>query len=89
MHDEHAERAVAVGGGMVGPGDAFHVAIPSAPGCGLSGPAHPLGWDTGRVVQAWTRTSPAAGAGSGRVSDLPHVQLPVAVTRGTRWPCRG
>jgi hypothetical protein len=141
MHDEHGERAVAVGGGMAGPGHAFHVVIPSIPGCGLSGPAYQLGWDTGRVVQAWTElvrslgctryiaqgaaaTGPQAGREDpahadpldrirpGRslrrhgeaqalrqrrvdirphvaFSGWPHIQLPVAVTRGMRWPCRG
>jgi hypothetical protein len=32
MHDEHGERAVASGGGMDGPGDAFCVVISSIPG---------------------------------------------------------
>jgi hypothetical protein len=54
MHDEHGERAVASGGGMVGPGDAFCVVISSIPGYGFCGPSRQLGWDTERVVQAWT-----------------------------------
>jgi hypothetical protein len=54
MHDEHGERAVASGGGMAGPGDAFCVVISSIPGYGFCGPSRQLGWDTERVVQAWT-----------------------------------
>ncbi len=108
MHDEHGERAVAVGGGMAGPGDAFHLVIPSIPGCGRSGPAYQLGWDTGRVEQARAELMRSLGRSLRRhgaaqslrqrgadvrphvaFSDWPHIQSPVAVTRGTRWPCRG
>lgn len=61
MHDEHGERAVAFGGSMAGPGDAFHVVIPSTPGYGFSGPARQLGRDTKRVVQAWTELTRSLG----------------------------
>jgi pimeloyl-ACP methyl ester carboxylesterase len=33
--------------------DAFHVVLPSLPGYGLSGEPADLGWDSGRVAQAW------------------------------------
>jgi hypothetical protein len=46
---------------MAGPGDAFHAVIPSIPGCGFSGPAHQLGWDPERVVQAWTELMRSPG----------------------------
>jgi pimeloyl-ACP methyl ester carboxylesterase len=33
--------------------DAFHLVLPSLPGYGLSGEPADLGWDSGRVAQAW------------------------------------
>jgi hypothetical protein len=48
MHDEHGERAVASGGGLAGPGDAFCVVISSIPGYAFCGPSRQLGWDTER-----------------------------------------
>ncbi|HEV8275128.1 MAG TPA: epoxide hydrolase [Streptosporangiaceae bacterium] len=34
-------------------GDAFHLVIPSLPGYGFSGEPAEVGWDPGRVAQAW------------------------------------
>jgi hypothetical protein len=104
MHDEHGERAVAVGGGMAGPGDAFHVVIPSIPGCGPSGPAYQLGRDTGRVVQAWTELVRSLGctryiaqvgdwARRSRCGSAPKWLTATAGSSaqlyGMRWPWRG
>jgi pimeloyl-ACP methyl ester carboxylesterase len=36
-----------------GPGDAFHVVLPSLPGYGFSGPAREAGWGTRRIAAAW------------------------------------
>src|SRR6266511_3240691 len=33
--------------------DAFHLVLPSMPGYGFSGEPRELGWDSGRVAQAW------------------------------------
>jgi pimeloyl-ACP methyl ester carboxylesterase len=33
--------------------DAFHLVLPSLPGYGFSGEPRELGWDSGRVAQAW------------------------------------
>ena len=33
--------------------DAFHVVIPSLPGCGFSGEPTQLGWESGRIARAW------------------------------------
>ena len=33
--------------------DAFHVVVPSLPGYGFSGEPTELGWDSGRIAQAW------------------------------------
>jgi pimeloyl-ACP methyl ester carboxylesterase len=33
--------------------DAFHLVLPSLPGYGYSGQPREIGWDTGRVAQAW------------------------------------
>jgi pimeloyl-ACP methyl ester carboxylesterase len=33
--------------------DAFHVVLPSLPGYGFSGEPSELGWDSGRIAQAW------------------------------------
>jgi pimeloyl-ACP methyl ester carboxylesterase len=35
------------------PGDAFHLVLPSMPGYGLSNEPTELGWNVGRVAQAW------------------------------------
>jgi pimeloyl-ACP methyl ester carboxylesterase len=35
------------------PGDAFHLVLPSMPGYGLSSEPTDLGWNVGRVAQAW------------------------------------
>src|SRR5688572_19760968 len=35
------------------PGDAFHLVLPSLPGYGFSGEPTELGWDSGRIAQAW------------------------------------
>jgi len=35
------------------PGDAFHLVLPSLPGYGFSGEPTELGWNVGRVAQAW------------------------------------
>jgi pimeloyl-ACP methyl ester carboxylesterase len=35
------------------PEDAFHLVLPSLPGYGFSGEPAELGWDSGRVAQAW------------------------------------
>ncbi|TNH28021.1 epoxide hydrolase [Micromonospora orduensis] len=35
------------------PSDAFHLVIPSIPGYAFSGPTGQVGWDTGRVADAW------------------------------------
>jgi pimeloyl-ACP methyl ester carboxylesterase len=35
------------------PADAFHVVLPSLPGYGFSGEPTELGWDSGRIAQAW------------------------------------
>lgn len=35
------------------PGDAFHVVLPSLPGYGFSGEPTELGWENGRIAQAW------------------------------------
>jgi pimeloyl-ACP methyl ester carboxylesterase len=35
------------------PGDAFHLVLPSLPGYGLSNEPTDLGWNVGRVAQAW------------------------------------
>jgi pimeloyl-ACP methyl ester carboxylesterase len=34
-------------------GDAFHLVLPSIPGYGFSGEPAEIGWDSGRVAQAW------------------------------------
>jgi pimeloyl-ACP methyl ester carboxylesterase len=34
-------------------GDAFHLVLPSLPGYGFSGEPTELGWDSGRIAQAW------------------------------------
>jgi pimeloyl-ACP methyl ester carboxylesterase len=36
-----------------GPGDAFHLVLPSLPGYGFSGEPAELGWDPGRTARAW------------------------------------
>ena len=33
--------------------DAFHLVLPSLPGCGFSGKPAELGWDAGRIARAW------------------------------------
>ncbi|UHA75444.1 epoxide hydrolase family protein [Paenibacillus sp. 481] len=35
------------------PENAFHIVAPSIPGFGFSGPTTEVGWNTGRVAQAW------------------------------------
>jgi pimeloyl-ACP methyl ester carboxylesterase len=35
------------------PGDAFHLVLPSLPGYGFSGEPAELGWNVGRVAEAW------------------------------------
>ena len=35
------------------PEDAFHLVLPSLPGYGFSGEPKELGWDSGRIAQAW------------------------------------
>ena len=35
--------------------DAFHVVVPSLPGYGFSGEPTELGWDSGRIAQAWAK----------------------------------
>jgi pimeloyl-ACP methyl ester carboxylesterase len=35
------------------PEDAFHLVVPSLPGYGFSGEPKELGWDSGRIAQAW------------------------------------
>jgi pimeloyl-ACP methyl ester carboxylesterase len=35
------------------PNDAFHLVLPSLPGYGFSGEPVDLGWDSGRIAQAW------------------------------------
>jgi len=35
------------------PADAFHLVLPSLPGYGFSGEPTELGWDSGRIAQAW------------------------------------
>src|ERR687891_1455030 len=37
------------------PGDAFHLVLPSLPGYGFSGEPTELGWNVGRVAQAWAQ----------------------------------
>jgi pimeloyl-ACP methyl ester carboxylesterase len=34
--------------------DAFHLVLPSIPGYGLSGEPAEVGWDSGRIAQAWS-----------------------------------
>src|SRR5207344_1466398 len=34
-------------------GDAFHLVLPSLPGYGFSGEPAELGWNVGRIAQAW------------------------------------
>ncbi len=82
MHDGHGKRAVAVGG-MVGLLDAFHVVIPSTCGYGLSDPAYQL------VAAKALRQRRADVCPHVAFSEWTHIQLPVAGTGGTRWPCRG
>jgi pimeloyl-ACP methyl ester carboxylesterase len=36
------------------PEDAFHLVLPSLPGYGFSGEPTELGWENGRIAQAWT-----------------------------------
>ena len=36
-------------------GDAFHLVLPSLPGYGFSGEPTELGWDSGRIAQAWAK----------------------------------
>jgi pimeloyl-ACP methyl ester carboxylesterase len=33
--------------------DAFHLVLPSLPGCGFSGEPTELGWESGRIARAW------------------------------------
>jgi pimeloyl-ACP methyl ester carboxylesterase len=35
------------------PEDAFHLVLPSLPGCGFSGEPTELGWESGRIARAW------------------------------------
>src|SRR5690349_789936 len=37
------------------PGDAFHLVLPSLPGYGFSGEPTELGWESGRIAQAWAK----------------------------------
>jgi hypothetical protein len=37
------------------PGDAFHLVLPSLPGCGFSGEPTELGWDSNRIAGAWAQ----------------------------------
>ncbi|MGC5308333.1 epoxide hydrolase family protein [Micromonospora zamorensis] len=37
------------------PEDAFHLVLPSLPGYGFSGQPTDLGWDSGRMAQAWAK----------------------------------
>ncbi|MET8123790.1 epoxide hydrolase family protein [Micromonospora sp. NPDC005291] len=37
------------------PEDAFHLVLPSLPGYGFSGEPTELGWDSGRMAQAWAK----------------------------------
>lgn len=37
------------------PEDAFHLVLPSLPGYGFSGEPTDLGWDSGRMAQAWAK----------------------------------
>ena len=36
-------------------GDAFHLVVPSMPGYGFSGEPTEVGWDPGRIAQAWAK----------------------------------
>ena len=36
-------------------GDAFHLVVPSMPGYGFSGAPTEVGWDPGRIAQAWAK----------------------------------
>jgi pimeloyl-ACP methyl ester carboxylesterase len=41
--------------------DAFHLVLPSIPGYGFSGEPAELGWNSGRVAQAWAKLMPRLG----------------------------
>src|SRR5258705_3007776 len=41
--------------------DAFHLVLPSIPGYGFSGEPAELGWNAGRVAQAWAKLMPRLG----------------------------
>ena len=41
--------------------DAFHLVLPSIPGYGLSEEPTKLGWDSGRIAQAWAELMPRIG----------------------------
>ena len=67
------------------PEDAFHLVLPSIPGYGLSGEPTELGWNAGRIAQAWaelmrrlgyTRYVAQGGDVGAEVTDLMGRQAP-------------
>ena len=78
--------------------DAFHLVLPSLPGYGFSGEPAELGWDSGRIAQAWavlmkrlgyTRYVAQGGDVGALVTDVMGRQAPEGSGRHPPQPARG